>query len=68
MENFFFAFLDELGHLEAKKRIVEMMENDGKSEPPSFLFLSFFPAPSLTLRKLILLKTSKTPLVKKIFS
>ena len=33
MENFFFAFLDELGHLEAKKRIVEMMENDGKSDP-----------------------------------
>ena len=42
MENFFFAFLDELGHLEAKKRIFEMMENDRKSDSPPFHHLFVF--------------------------
>ena len=42
MENFFFAFLDELGHLEAKKRIVEMMENDRKSDSPHSIICFFF--------------------------
>ena len=44
MENFFFAFLDELGHLEAKKRIVEMMENDRKSDSPHSIICFFFSA------------------------
>ena len=35
IEKFFFAFLDELDHLEAKKKeLIKLMENRGKFDPP----------------------------------
>ena len=34
IEKFFFAFLDELDHLEAKKKeLIKLMENRGKFDP-----------------------------------
>ena len=56
IEKFFFAFLDELDHLEAKKKeLIKLMENRGKFDPPPPLmeipsnFFLFFP-PSLSLQ------------------